>query len=107
MNRTVYIFFILTVLFITDNVLAQRTPPKAVAVIEGDTLFKLLEPDAIPAIRKPVYVSNSEASAQMSADEPVIGIMINGEQRAYSLWQLDHHEIVNDYFGDTPVAVTW
>ena len=98
-----FVFISLTIY----NLHAQRKPPQAMAVIEGDTLFKLLEPDAIPAIRKPVYVSGEEAVNQMLADEPVMGLIINGEKRAYSLWQLDHHEIVNDYFGDTPVAVTW
>jgi hypothetical protein len=29
------------------------------------------------------------------------------EQRAYSTWQLDRHEIVNDVFEGRPVAVTW
>lgn len=77
------------------------------AVIEGDTLYKLLESDAIPAISNPVYVQGEDAAAQMSDSEPVMGVIINGEAHAYSLWQLDHHEIVNDYFGETPVAVTW
>ncbi|MBI2882481.1 MAG: DUF3179 domain-containing protein [Candidatus Methylomirabilis oxyfera] len=27
--------------------------------------------------------------------------------KAYSLWQLNHHEIVNDRIGTLPVAVTW
>jgi hypothetical protein len=27
--------------------------------------------------------------------------------KAYSLWQLDHHEIVNDTLGDVPIATTW
>ena len=102
------ILLLFVLIFVTICSLhAQRKPPQVVTVVEGDTLFKLLEPDAIPAIRKPVYVSGEEAAKQMSADEPVIGLIINGEKRAYSLWQLDHHEIVNDNFGDTPVAVTW
>ena len=88
-------------------VFAQRKPPQVMAVIEADTLFKLLEPDGIPAIRAPEFVSGKEAQDQMSSNEPVMGLIINGEARAYSLWQLDHHEIVNDYFGDLPVAVTW
>ena len=88
------------------TICAKKTP-QVMAVIEADTLFKLLEPDGIPAIRIPEFVSGKEAQDQMSSNEPVMGLIINGEARAYSLWQLDHHEIVNDYFGDLPVAVTW
>ena len=95
-------------IFSTLNILfAQRKPPQVIAVIESDTLFKLLEPDGIPAIRVPEFVSGNEAQDQMSSNEPVLGLIVEGEARAYSLWQLDHHEIVNDYFGDLPVAVTW
>jgi hypothetical protein len=55
----------------------------------------------------PVYVRHQEAKQQMSPDEPVMGLILEGEKRAYSLWQLDAHEIVNDQVGDTPIAVTW
>ena len=86
---------------------AQARPADVIAVIDGDTLFKLLEPDAIPAIRNPQFVSGAAADSQMSPEEPVLGLEYKGEYRAYSLWQLDHHEIVNDFIGDTPIAVTW
>jgi len=43
----------------------------------------------------------------MSEDEMVIGVLLHGEARAYSLWQLDAHEIVNDQVGDVKFAVTW
>ncbi len=98
----VYIFFLIPV-----SVFSQGKSPQAVTVIKGDTLFKLLDPNVIPAITKPLYVTGTVAATQMSPDEPVMGLLINGEAHAYSLWQLDHHEIVNDYFGDIPVAVTW
>jgi hypothetical protein len=43
----------------------------------------------------------------MSPEEPVLGLVVNGESRAYSLWQLDAHEIVNDVVGGVPLAATW
>ena len=43
----------------------------------------------------------------MSPHEPVIGIMVDGDARAYSTWHLDAHEIVNDTISSTPLAVTW
>ena len=78
-----------------------------VATIDGDTLYQVLPPDAIPAIRQPSFLQCPEARAQMSDAEMVMGILFEGEARAYSLWQLDAHEIVNDQIGDIKFAVTW
>ena len=78
-----------------------------VATIDGDTLYQVLPPDAIPAIRQPRFLQGSDARAQMSDAEMVMGILFEGEARAYSLWQLDAHEIVNDQIGDIKFAVTW
>ena len=40
-------------------------------------------------------------------NELMIGLVGNTLRRAYSTWQLDRHEIVNDTFEGRPVAVTW
>jgi hypothetical protein len=37
----------------------------------------------------------------------VIGVVINGDARAYPLSTLSAHEIVDDDIGGQPVAVTW
>jgi hypothetical protein len=34
-------------------------------------------------------------------------VVLGGEARAYSLWQLDAHEIVNDQIAGTAIAATW
>jgi hypothetical protein len=75
--------------------------------LEGSTVSALLPPDAIPAIDTPQFVSASKASAFMKDDEPVLGVILDGTAKAYSLWHLDRHEIVNDQLGDQSVAVTW
>jgi hypothetical protein len=75
--------------------------------LEGSRVSALLPPDAIPAIDTPQFVSASEASAFMKDDEPVLGVMHDGTAKAYSLWHLDRHEIVNDRLGSQGVAVTW
>jgi hypothetical protein len=36
-----------------------------------------------------------------------MGLVTQGEAKAYSLWHLDAHEIVNDVIGDIPIAVAW
>jgi hypothetical protein len=73
----------------------------------GDPMYTVLPPGAIPAVVEPEFVSGPEANGQMSPQEPVLGLVVNGEARAYSLWQLDAHEIVNDVVGGVPVAATW
>jgi hypothetical protein len=70
-------------------------------------MYTVLPPGAIPAILEPEFVSGKEAFDQMLPYEPVIGIIIDGETRAYSMWHLDAHEIVNDRISGTAIAVTW
>lgn len=86
---------------------AQRHRPRVVATIDGDSMYQVLPAGTIPAILNPTFVAGTQASAQMSEDEPVMGLVVNGEAKAYSLWQLDAHEIVNDTIGETPIAATW
>ena len=73
----------------------------------GDTLYSVLPLDAIPAIDEPQFVSVAAADSFLSPKEMVIGVDINGDERAYSAWHLDEHEIVNDVVGGTPIAATW
>ena len=86
---------------------AQRPKPEVVATVGGDDVYKVLPVGAIPAIDDPTFVSGAAANAQMSADEPVLGVVRGGEARTYSLWQLDAHEIVNDEIKGTAIAATW
>ena len=86
---------------------AQRPNPEVVATVGGDDVYQVLPVGAIPAIDDPSFVSGAAANAQMSPGEPVLGIVLDGEARAYSLWQLDAHEIVNDEIKGTAIAATW
>lgn len=70
-------------------------------------IVTLLPPDAIPSIDNPRFIDVSTANEQYNDDEPVIGIEIDGEARAYSTALLSSHEIVNDMIGGRPIAVTW
>ena len=67
----------------------------------------VLPPNAIPAILEPDFLAGNEAEKQMAGEEPILGIITGGEARAYSLWHLDAHEIVNDSIGGVAIAVTW
>jgi hypothetical protein len=98
---------ILVVLAATVSVSAERPEPRVVATIGGDEVYELLPVGAIPAIDNPEFVRGVEADRQMRPEEPVLGIVVSGEARAYSLWQLDAHEIVNDQIAGTAIAATW
>ncbi len=64
-------------------------------------------PDGIPAIDRPVFVAPAEADRWLRPKEPVLGLEIQGDARAYPLQILIWHEIVNDTVGGKPVAVTY
>jgi hypothetical protein len=74
---------------------------------DGDPVYRILPPGEIPAIEDPGFVAGTAAEVQMAAEEPVLGLEIDGDARAYSLWQLDRHEIVNDEIGGVALAATW
>ena len=66
---------------------------------------QLLPRGGIPAVFDPEFVSAEEAD--ITDDAWVLGVVIDGQARAYSLNLLNHHEVVNDVVGDTPFAAVW
>lgn len=63
--------------------------------------------DRIPAIDRPQTIPIAKAAQDLEPTEPVVGLVINGEARAYPLRVLIWHEIANDELGGVPVAVTY
>ena len=61
--------------------------------------------DAKPAIVEPVLLPAREAI--LAAGTKVIGVFVNGGARAYPLFILNNHQIVNDLVGGTPVSASW
>jgi hypothetical protein len=78
----------------------------SLASAQTDRLASVLPRDAIPSIDAPVF-EHASRTFQYIDDEPVIGVVGPHEQRAYSAWTLDLHEIVNDEVEGVPIAVTW
>ena len=74
--------------------------------IDGDPVLRGLPKDAIPAIDNPSFVAADRAGF-VGAEEPVIGVVLAGQARAYPTWLLNGHEIVNDRIGEHAIAVTW
>lgn len=62
--------------------------------------------DGIPAILTPKLVRASEATFLDERDR-VVGVVRDGEAKAYPLAILNWHEVVNDTVGGRPVAVTY
>jgi len=62
--------------------------------------------DGIPAIDKPAFATVAEIG-DLTPRDPVIGLEIDGDARAYPLRILIWHEIVNDIVGGRPVTVTY
>lgn len=63
--------------------------------------------DAIPPIYSPEYESVADAGAWLNAQDPGALVDVDGDVRFYPLAIMTRHEIVNDTFGDVPVAVTY
>ena len=82
-------------------------PSSGATRFENLDIVTVLPKDAIPAIDSPQFVSAGEAAAWMRPEELVIGLSINGDNRAYPINMLSRHEIVNDVVAGRPVAVTW
>jgi hypothetical protein len=66
---------------------------------------QLLPRGAIAAITEPEYVTAAEA--KIDDDSYVLGVVISGQARAYSLNLLNHHEVVNDKIGGLAYAAVW
>jgi len=62
--------------------------------------------DGIPAIDKPVFIAADKASYLLPEDR-VLGLTIQGKAKAYPVKILNYHEIVNDFFADEAVVITY
>jgi hypothetical protein len=61
--------------------------------------------DGIPALDQPLF--DTSAQSPYANDERVLGVVINGQAKAYPYSILNWHEIVNDSIGGVPVSVTY
>ncbi len=62
--------------------------------------------DGIPALTSPKFVP--AAGVRFVRDEEqVLGVILNGVAKAYPTRILSWHELVNDYYLDLPVLVSW
>ncbi len=62
--------------------------------------------DGIPSITDPPTQRASDQT-QWPGETRIVGVVVNGEARAYALPHLNYHECVNDTLGGVPIAVTF
>jgi len=62
--------------------------------------------DGFPVLNDPELVAAAKAKG-IDDSEPVIGIFLDGEARAYPISIMGRHELANDTCGDVPIAVSW
>ena len=62
--------------------------------------------DGIPALDNPQMIP-AVAALYLSPEEPVFGIALNGDVRAYPLRILDWHEMANDVVGGVPISLAY
>ena len=62
-----------------------------------------------PAITNPGTLTVEQITDEVTDEELVIGLALNGQARAYPINMLTgpSREIINDTIGGTPIAATW
>ena len=88
--------------------MAAMMDPGAPRLIDArEVLWGGVEVDGIPALEFPAQVSVQEAAAWINDSDPVIGVAINGDVRAYPIRIIAWHEMVNDTVGGLPVSLAY
>ena len=61
--------------------------------------------DAKLALIRPSFVT--AADAHLPDGVSVVGVSVDGVDRAYPLYVMKNHQVVNDRLGEVPVAASW
>jgi hypothetical protein len=72
---------------------------------DPDKMNKLLDLDDIRPVYEPTFISAEAADLDESGY--VMGVVLNGDARAYPVGTLNGREMVNDTVGGVPILVTW
>jgi len=89
-----------------EDIRKQNNKPKDTARIDLNNLFNGGPPkDGIPSIDDPKF--DTAETTPFDEEETVIGVVINGEAKAYPYKIMNWHEIVNDTIGGINVSVTY
>ncbi len=87
---------------------AKDHKAEGTAALGGELeIITLLPKDAIPSIDAPDFYLARQADLEYEPQEMVLGVVFDGQARAYSVNMLSRHEIVNDKVAGRPIAITW
>ncbi len=75
---------------------ADEPPPGVVQLLPRGAIAAVFEPRFVPAEK-----------AKIPDDAWVLGVVVDGGARAYSLNLLNRHEVVNDRVGEHAFAAVW
>jgi len=84
-----------------------KRPKSKKTMIQGHMMYTLLRPGDIPAIFEPQFIPVAKAADLYHRDEPLIAVADGDAAKAYSIWHLDQHEVVNDYINGNAITTTW
>lgn len=96
---------IVSVLFIASASVTCAHPVQRGKEEPPPGVQQILPRGGIPAVFNPRFVSAAEAS--IPDDAWVLGVVVEGTPKAYSLNLLNRHEVVNDRSGNTDFAAVW
>ena len=99
-------YCLLCIALVASSLQAQRREPEKTKV-HGHTMYTLLNPGEIPAIFEPEFMPVSQSDRFFYPEEPLMVVRDGDIAKAYSTWQLDRHEVVNDYINGKAITVTW
>jgi hypothetical protein len=88
---------------------AEAPPPAQPRAdgLEGLPIVRWGDRHHFPEIRNPWYVAPDQKEHVPGEDEPVLGLVVGKQARAYSTNQLNEHEMVIDEVGGVPILVTY
>ena len=79
---------------------------KPTAIDLAELVWSGLLPDGtLPLDDPPFVAARSRGAAYLDSDEPVFGVVVNGEPYAYPLRIMDVHQIANHQIGGVPVTL--
>lgn len=102
--------FIATILLMTAACVTGLSAQAEVVFSEANydkEMRQVMAPDQFPVLHHPPMATVMETGIEIDAEEPVIGLFLGGEARAYPISVMGGVELVNDTCGEIPVAVSW
>ena len=91
--------------FVVSSSLSAQTQSDSSPRGLPEAFQQVIARGAIASVDAPEFVAASEA--EIADDAWVLGVVIDGQARAYSLNLLNQHEIVNDRINDKSFAAVW